>query len=1072
MITDLRRVHDLATLLDYFSTNLAWDIDMDDIEDIEDILYDYKPDQYGLSEDYWANIKSANQLRPLVDNQPWGIFVIEFDSNRFEVSALRKVLSMLVPKRRNREHAVWDKKNLLFLCFWGDTDNRTVAIAHFEDKELGLPHIKVFSWEPKSEDIMVLSRYKEKLSYLSWPIDTADSDKWHDQWICAFTTVYKQNIKDSATITNELAAYAKKIKEQILSTLKVETANGYVHLLWDKFKNTLIHDMTDAQFADMYAQTIVYGLFTARCMNPDGHFDPSDAISNIPNTNPFLRNFLKDCLSQSNKNLTFDELEIDDVVVLLQNTDIQTILFDWNRQTGGGKEDPVLYFYEGFLDAYESEQKKRRGVYYTPQPVVDFIVRAVDDILISEFNIEDGLASTATKTINIKRESKRKVGEFKKEVKDKEEVPAIQILDPATGTGTFLRQTIIQIWQNFKEKHKGNPDVCKLWNEYVPKHLLPRLNGFELMMAPYAVAHMKLAMVLQETGYDFSSDERIKVFLTNSLEEPGDTNAQIKIESMFDPLATESLEANCEKKNTGINVVIGNPPYSGESANKGRYIISLMEDFKKEPGGLVKLNEKNPKWLNDDYVKFIRFAQLCIENAGTGIVAYICPHGFLNNPTFRGMRWSLLQSFNKIYIIDLHGNSNRKETCPDGSKDENVFDIQQGVCIVFLIKSLSKEKSPFIAHYDLYGLRDIKYQALNESMISKIGFEEIKADKPFFLFKKEDYNIKDIYFSGFNVYDLFPTSSVGIVTANDSVLINSNQNILCNSVKDRYVVDIDDEKVNTISYRPFDNRYIYYDNSLLERGRKKVMLNFLLGDNIGLVTARSNKSENCDHFFISKNIMEAKCGERTTQSAIFPLFIYSETIDGVKRKPNLSTPAVDNICDSLQIRFSQDRKNSSKNCFSPFDLFDFIYAVLFSPNYRDTYFGFLKIDFPRVPYPSCKETFWRMVELGRELRQLHLLESELFLNINTGFYSEGNNIPENLCYMDNKVFINNKDYFCSIPQVAWEFYIGGYQPAQKWLKDRKGRILNEEDKLHYRKIIIALTETDRIMKEIDKVFEF
>ena len=870
MITDLRRVTDLSTMLSYFATSLDWNIDMDYIEDIDDLLFDYKPELFGLTDEYHAKIKSANQIRPLVEDQPWGIFAIEFDSNHFEVSALRKVLSGLVPKRRNADHAVWDKKNLLFLCFWGDESHRTVAVAYFEDKDMGLPQIKVLSWAPQSEDAIVLARYKEKLGNLAWPTDANNYDAWHEKWTRAFITVHRQTIRDSATITAGLAEMAIKIKDQIISTLKVESANGYVHLLLDKFRNTLIHDMTDSQFADMYAQTIVYGLFTARCMDADEHFDPNDAVENIPNTNPFLKKLLKDCLSQDNKNLTFDELELEDVIELLRYTDIKSILFDWNRQTGGGKEDPVLYFYEGFLNAYESEQKRRRGVYYTPQPVVIFIVRAVDDILRSEFGIEDGLASTATKTINIKRDSKKKIDGFTRQVDDTEEVPAIQILDPATGTGTFLRQTIIQIWENFKVMHKGKVEneINRLWNEYVPKHLLPRLNGFELMMAPYAVAHMKLAMVLQETGYDFSSNDRIKVFLTNSLEEPGNSDMQIKL--WDDPLATESLEANREKKNTGINVIIGNPPYSGISANNSEYMNSLIEPYKYTEG--VHFGEKK-HWLQDDYVKFIRYAQTIVERSGAGIVAFVNPHGFIDNPTFRSMRWNLLQSFHKMYILDLHGNSNRQESCPDGSKDENVFDIQQGVSVAIFIKKRPQiDNNLCIYHFDLYGLRSEKYDYLLNNRIVNVNWSNVNPIKPYYFFSVKDLKNIDTYDNGFRIDELFILSSVGAVTANDTLNISFSREEQIQKIDDlqrmqenqwrskycrpkdsrdwtfntakRDSKDFNPSCMQEMSYRPFDTRYTYYTGNsrgLYSSPQKNVLQHFLSGNNVGIVVSKRNR---------------------------------------------------------------------------------------------------------------------------------------------------------------------------------------------------------------------------------------
>lgn len=1070
MDTSIRQVNNLESMLGYFAVKLNWELDFDNFSDIEDITYGFDASDIGLKDEEFSKIASLRQLRPLVDNQPWGVFAIEFDSKRFEITALRKVLSGLIPKRRNTEHAMWDKKNLLFLCFWGECDSRTIGVAYFEDKNAGLPQIKINYCNPRVEDFSQLGLFENKLSKLAWPADVHNAEAWQRQWAGAFTTTYHQAIRDSVTLTNALADMAKEIQQRILSILHVETANGYVHLLYDKFRSTLIHDMPEAQFADMYAQTVAYGLFSARCMDTDEEFNPAEAIENIPNTNPFLKKLMKECFAQSDSKLSFDELELNEIVELLKNTDTKSILDDFNRQTGGGKEDPVIYFYEGFLNAYESEQKKRRGVYYTPQPVVNFIVRAVDDILKTEFGIADGLASTETKTINIKRDSKIKVGGMIKQVDDTEEVPAIQILDPATGTGTFLRQTILQVWENFKEqnKSKSSAETMRLWNEYVPKHLLPRLNGFELMMAPYAVAHMKLAMVLKETGYDFSGKERLKVLLTNSLEEAGGTQLTL----FNDPLAMEAMEANEVKKNKGINVVIGNPPYSGESANKGDWIMAQMDAYKREPGGIQKLQERNPKWINDDYVKFIRYAQILVERAGSGIVAFINPHGFLDNPTFRGMRWSLLQSFDKIYVMDLHGNSNRKEICPDGSKDENVFDIQQGVSICIFVKYNNRKATEAeVLHADLWGSRADKYGYLSDKDFTDVAYERIVSTKPEFFFVKTDIDMKKRYSLGFSINELFPISSVGVVTAKDLVLIDTDPVILSEKVKDYYLIQPNPALIKQISYRPFDKRYIYYDQALLERGREQVMKH-MFSSNIALITARSNKSDGCDHFFVSTCISEAKCGERTTQSAIFPLFLYDNTLEGVNCTLNLDKEIVRAMCDSIKLKLAPERNHKGQQCYTPIDLFDYIYAVLHSPRYRDTYKEFLKTDFPRVPYPSEQELFWKMVGYGCELRQIHLLESLIFDDIDADPTLEGKDPVEKAYYHDGKVYINKTECFNDVPEIAWNFYVGGYQPAQRWFKDRKGRVLSADEIKHYRKIIRALMETDRIMKEIDEVIEF
>lgn len=623
MAQDLRKVNDIESLMIYFSEKLGWAIAPDDYYDIDDITYDFDAADLGLKEEVFAKITSLKQLRPLVDDQRWGIFFVNFESNRFEVSALRKILSGLIPARRNADHVVWDKKDLLFLCIWGERNKVTIGAAHFEDSEKGLPQIKMISCAPAVEDFTQIKVFEQRLAKLAWPKDPTDDEAWHDAWASAFTTRYRQTIQDAHTLTIRLAEEAQNIRNRILSTLGIETENGYVHLLYNKFKETLVHDMTEKQFADMYAQTVVYGLFSARCMDKtQDDFNATEAVECIPNTNPFLKSLLQECLGSSNSKskLSFDELEVGNIIDLLLHTKTDSIIADFNRQTGGGREDPVIHFYEEFLSEYDKTQKVQRGVYYTPQPVVNFIVRAVDDILKNKFNVLDGLASTGTKTIKVYRDSKRRIDGFIRTVEDQEIVPAIQILDPATGTGTFLRQTILQIYQNFCDVRKGQSkdSILAEWNAYVPEHLLPRLNGFELMMAPYAVAHMKLAMVLKDTGYRFDSDERLRVFLTNTLEKPGNSEAQLSL--WEDPLAFESVSANAAKKNSGINIVLGNPPYSGISSNSGKWITSMIEDYKYING--VYFGERK-HWLQDDYVKFIRFGERVIEKSSNGILAFI-----------------------------------------------------------------------------------------------------------------------------------------------------------------------------------------------------------------------------------------------------------------------------------------------------------------------------------------------------------------------------------------------------------------------------------------------------------------
>ena len=621
-------------------------------------------------------------------------------------------------------------------------------------------------------------------------------------------------------------------------------------------------------------------------------------------------------------------------------------------------------------------------------------------------------------------------------------------------------------------------------------------------MASYAMAHLKLDMLLAETGYKPARDKRFRVFLTNSLEEfHPDTG------TLFTRwLSEEASEANYIKRDTPVMVVLGNPPYSGHSANKGEWIEGLLEIYKQEPGG-GKLKEKNPKWLNDDYVKFIRYGQHFVEKNGEGVLAFINNHSFLDNPTFRGMRWQLLKAFDKIYVIDLHGNAKKKESCPDGSHDKNVFDIQQGVSINLFVKTGKKKKDDLaeVLHYDLFGQREAKYDFLWKNSIASVHFAKLELDAPQYFFVRKDFTEKKIYDAGFAINDLFDNNSAGIVTARDYFVIDADRALLINRIisffsseknelmnrfdlkeNSTWKIDntkktaksLDEKRIRIIAYRPFDDRYVYYDKSFIDRPRMEIMGHFLSGDNVGLCWIRPMSSNYDFSIFITESIID-QCfaGNKSAGAGISytsPLYIYPQqdrqiTFDGTNhRTPNLNLIIVDQIANGLGLTFTQE-KDETPGTFAPIDLLDYIYAVLHSPSYRQKFQEFLKIDFPRIPYPTDEAAFWKMVKLGGELRQLHLLESPLLDRSGTTYPVAGSNLVEKVHYENGKVFINETQYFDGVPQAAWEFYIGGYQPAQKWLKDRKSRTLNYDDVKHYQRIIVALTETERIMREIDEV---
>lgn len=910
-----------------------------------------------------------------------------------------------------------------------------------------------------------------------------------ENFIKDFCTHIGQTIKSSKRLAEMMAGKARLLSEVIEKALTSDETNHEDSTLKDQmkaFKQILIHDITPKGFADVYAQTIAYGMFAARLHDATlPTFSRQEAAELIPKSNPFLRKLFGYIAGPD----IDDRIKwiVDSLVEIFLHCNVEEILKNYGKSTK--MEDPIIHFYETFLSEYDPKLRKARGVWYTPQPVVNFIVRAVDDILKTEFDLPQGLADNSKTRIKIEQQGK----------KVEQDVHKVQILDPATGTGTFLAEVVKHIHKKF-EGQQG------IWSNYVETHLLPRLNGFELLMASYAMAHLKLDLLLTETGYKPTTNQRFRVYLTNSLEESHPDTGTL----FANWLSTEANEANHIKRDTPVMCIVGNPPYSGISSNNGDWISKLIEDYKYVDG--VHFNERK-HWLNDDYVKFLRYGQHFIERNGSGVLAFINPHGFLDNPTFRGMRWHLLKTYDKIYCIDLHGNSTKQETAPDGSVDQNVFDIMQGVSINIFVKTRKKKQHQLgnVFHYDLYGKREVKYNFLSENSLKEVDFKKIEYADPNYFFVPKDTKALDNYEKGFLISDLFNKQSMGVTTARDHFVIDMKKSILLDRIKEFSDLSIDDLTIRTkyfgtksgkylpgdtrgwemskarkelqaenhqantklISYRPFDQRFIYYSKKMVDWGREEIMNN-LIPNNFSFVCVKIGRDATAHNYFISNSITDKSLTSSLDNANIFPLYLYPETNgqqtigQSSERQPNLKTEIVEKVADKLGLTFTNE-KETTKDTFAPIDILDYIYAVLHSPTYREKYKEFLKIDFPRVPYPKDKETFWQLVNLGSQIRQIHLLESPTVEKYITQYPIDGDNIVTKPKYQDGKVYINDMQYFNNVPQAAWEFYIGGYQPAQKWLKDRKDRKLEFDDILHYQKIIIALTETDRLMKEINKI---
>ncbi len=861
------------------------------------------------------------------------------------------------------------------------------------------------------------------------------------------------------------ARFLRDVTEQQLNE-ELSASKGKLLGFYEAFQAYLIGDLTPHEFADLYAQTITYGLFAARTRSGDG-FNRRAAFHKIPHMIGILRDVFRFISLEELP----PELEwiVDDISEVLAVVDAPCILDRYYHEGKGS--DPIVHFYETFLARYDPEERERRGVYYTPEPVVSYIVRSLHHILKEKFEMPDGLASDR-----------------------------VTLLDPAAGTMTFVARAAQEAVSEFEAKYGSGGRA-----EFIRKHILRNFYAFELMMAPYAVGHLKMSFFLEELGHRLGDDERVKFYLTNALE-------MLELEQSrlpgFSSLAEESHLAGVVKKEQPVLVILGNPPYSGHSSNRGEWILGKIGDYKQVDG--KPLGEKNPKWLQDDYVKFLRFAQWKIDQAGRGIVGMITNHSYLDNPTFRGMRRSLMNTFDEIYILDLHGNSLKKEICPDGSKDENVFDIRQGVAIAFFVKTSGESESTIsVFHGDVWGTRKQKYDWLLKRNIENGEWHELRPRSEFYLFVPQDEEVLERYTEFVKINDIFPISSVGIVTARDKLTIHWSADEVWRTVnvfsrmdaelarksfnlgkdvrdwKVEYAQnDLKDSgpsagKVVSILYRPFDVRYTYYtgkSRGFLCMPRPEVMRHMLAGENRALITVRKIPPGKDARYFLVANYTVSNGAIRSDNQSIdtvFPLYLYSNFErrdlfahhDPPERRPNISPDVI------KALEKAYDKEPSSE------DIFNYIYAVFYAQAYREKYKEFLKIDFPRVPFTSNGNLFRELSALGERLVGLHLLKSHELDTPVARFEGRGDgrvakSKSEGFRYdpKEKRVYINTTQYFATVLQDIWEYRIGGYQVCEKWLKDRRERSLGMDDIKTYCRIVTALEKTIEIQKDIDALY--
>jgi type I restriction-modification system DNA methylase subunit len=1121
--TKLASIRRFDQLIAYLRDEMGWPIARDSFDDVDDLFYDFTPEELGIDAKNSAKIQEIKRLRPLSTQQPWGIFFVKFEPKRLPVVALRRILSQVVLKKRasanNAERRAWAEDDLLFVSNYGVGDERRISFAHFSKarEDHDLPTLKVLGWD-NLDTLLHLDDVAEKLTdNLAWPEDETDVDAWRERWHAAFTLRHREVITTSKELSLRLAVLARAIRDRIKTALAIETDTGQLTKLMKAFQGALVHDLDAAGFADMYSQTITYGLLSARIGSPEKK--TADDLTAQMRTNPFLKELMQTFLRVGGRRgkagspgIDFDELGVSEVVELLDDANMEAVVRDFGDRNP--LEDPVIHFYEHFLAAYDKKQKVRRGVFYTPRPVVTYIVRSVDELLRAEFSLEDGFADTTTWGEIAERQEAVEIPEGVSP-----DQTFVQILDPGTGTGTFLVEVIDLIHRTMIKKWKAqrlnNEKIQELWNNYVPKHLLPRLHGYELLMAPYAIAHLKIGLKLYETGYRFASDERARVYLTNALEPASDKQFGL---DFLPALAHEAQAVNEIKRKQRFTAVIGNPPYSNYGQmNTNPWILKLLDRYKKN------LNEKKLN-LDDDYVKFIRFAHYTVEEAGLGIVGFITNHTYLDGVTHRRLRECLMESFNSLCFLDLHGSIKKAERCSDGTPDKNVFEIQQGVAIKLLARSRAthaRSKGCVVLQADLWGTRNSKSTWLLQNTKESTAWTTLHPIPERFYFVQKNFANEAEYQSFVSLRELFHEAATGFETARDHFAIAFSSDELRTRVAAltedtpdalvRRIWGLDDKRdwalatardrlramanpfadIRICCYRPLDFRFTHYNDIIVTWPRVKVLGSINSG-NPALVASRMVKGEDPQHLFVVDEPTEKIfiSGKTSNNAFIFPLYV-RRAPNGLLAQPgksasngkslNVREDAIGTLLSETGVEYEQDEHDAVSLA-----AIQYTYAVLSSPHYRSRYQEFLKIDFPRVPVPGSQSLFLALARLGGELITQHLMKSPNLDHFITTYTGPTNSVVGRVGWSSDTVWLDAGKTsardghratkpgtigFHGVTEEVWDFHIGGYQVCHKWLKDRKGRTLSKDDLAHYQKIVVVLNETIRIMQEIDEVIE-
>ena len=1098
----LAEVKTFDQLLPWLASNLDWPVDEFEIAPdtgFDDLTYEYEGKELGLKPEDIAHIREIRQLRPLVTNQPWGIFFVNFEDKKIPVGVLKRILGGLTLRKRQSankvEQKAWTLHDLLFISSFGKSGERELSFLHFAEENGGKNKtvLKELGWDHQDTQLKLEFVERTLKSNLVWPEDASDADAWRAQWGGAFTSTHGATIRTAKELTRQLAGLASSIRTAAGDVLEFENKNGPLTKIFENFKKTIFHNLTPADFADMYAQTICYGLLAKQIERARSGIDTTtlsadDATLTQGVMQPFLKDLMETFLAVGGRkrSIDFNELGVNEVVELLQAADMTAVLLDFGNRNP--HEDPVLHFYEHFLRDYDSIMREQRGVYYTPLPVVRFIVRSVHEILQREFGLPDGLADTTTW-----EEMTRKNPELSVPKGVGHDTPFVQILDPATGTGTFLVEAIEQIETHLKSKWRKagrkESEVLALWNEYVPAHLLPRLSGFELMMAPYAIAHIKIGMKLHETGYRPKPEEapRVRVYLTNTLEEPSGIGDQNTLKFMTDTLAREAIGADEIKSRIPVTVVIGNPPYANYSANLTSEVRRLVDKYRTFKGSPIR--ERNQlqfeRNLQDDMVKFIAVGENFLMNSGAGILGYITNSTMLGSLSLRGMREHVSSNFNSLFEINLHGGVN--ELFSSDQRDENVFNISQAVAIHIYTKS-TQASALSVTYSSIVNTREEKYKLLRSASTYSLEFRRITPDDDNCAFLPNDGTRQH---ESVKIDAVFAKFGAGIKTNRDAIAINFTPDALLTEVfqfdSSLEVKERAHSSVQPILYRPFDCRFIYYHENVIASRSLPTMQHFLRGANVGLVASSTWTTPQRFSVGTTDRMVEMKSGTHDRGTSVFPLYRYEGILGNEPKRVHNFTKAFVNkwkVCAGVGIGVANAASTSS-GINTVEDVYSYIYAVCHSPSYRRTYMAALSQGFPLVLFPGSQQLFYDLASIGARLGRLHLLDVAGAPSLSapdTRFVSKGTPRVERGFprYENGKVMINSSCWFEDVTPDVWNFHIGGYQVCEKWLKDRAGkggknpapgRVLSPDDILHYRRITVALRETIRLMAEIDQVID-